>query len=96
MAVPDAFAPPSSSVNDLDPDGSPVEPELPEPEIQTGRQKARAAVMEVDPPEMLAKIVQWFEKRKRKNHGEYSLNTLLPPPPPLLSVVQRERKRERE
>ncbi len=68
MAEPDAFAPPSSSVNDLDPDGSPVghdEPELPEPEIWTGRQKAGAAVMEVDPPEMLAKLCNGL----KKGHG---------------------------
>ena len=64
-ALPDALAPPSSSVNDLEPEDSPLvndEPELPEPEIQTGRQKARAAVMELHPPEMLAKLCSGFKK----------------------------------
>ncbi len=37
-------------------------PELPEPEIQTGRQKARAAVMELHPPEMLAKFPEMLAK----------------------------------
>ena len=65
MALPDALAPPSSSVNDFEPEDSPVvndEPELPEPEIRTGRQKARAAVMELHPPEMLAKLCSGFKK----------------------------------
>ena len=64
-ALPDALAPPSSSVNDLEPEDSPLvndEPELPEPEIQTGRQKARAAVMELHPPEMLAKLCKGLKK----------------------------------
>ena len=64
-ALPDALGPPSSSVNDLEPEDSPLvndEPELPEPEIRTGRQKARAAVMELHPPEMLAKLCSGFKK----------------------------------
>ena len=65
MAQPDALAPPSSSVNDLEPEDSSLvndEPELPEPDIRTGRQKARAAVMELHPPEMLAKLCNGLKK----------------------------------
>ena len=64
-ALPDALAPSSTSVNDLEPEDSPLvndEPELPEPEILTGRQKARAAVMELHPPEMLAKLCKGLKK----------------------------------
>ena len=65
MAQPDALAPPSSSLNDLEPEDSSLvndEPELPEPDIRTGRQKARAAVMELHPPEMLAKLCNGLKK----------------------------------
>ncbi len=67
MALPDALAPPSSSlaVIDLEPEDSPFvndEPELPEPEIRTGRQKARAAVIKLHPPEMFAKLCNSFKK----------------------------------
>ena len=80
-ALSDALAPPSSSVNDLEPEDSPLVndvPELPEPEIRTGRQKARAAVMELHPPEMLAKLCKGLKKgntRIVENHipGHYAV-----------------------
>ena len=68
MAQPDALAPPSSSLNDLEPEDSSLvndEPELPEPDFRTevtGRQKARAAVMELHPPDMLAKLCNGLKK----------------------------------
>ncbi len=82
MALLDSLAPPSTSVNDFEPEDSPVvndKPELPEPEIRTGRQKARAAVIELHPPklEILAKLCNGLKKRNiridENNRGHYSV-----------------------
>jgi hypothetical protein len=84
MALPDALAPSSTSVNDLEPEDSPLvndEPELPEPDIQvrTGRQKARAAVMELHPPEMLAKLCSGFKKGNIRIVENISEHYAVPP-----------------
>jgi hypothetical protein len=73
------------------------EPEHSEPEPVTGRQKARAAVLQLHPPEMLAKLCTGFIKKENiKIVGSVRSHDTVPPgtqPDGILSDVSELRVR---